>query len=105
MRMPTLEFNNEDLPPTETFLELLRTADEQYDPVEELLSLERELVALEQKHNLTSEDFYCQYQAGQTEDTVELIGWAGRYRLYLNLKSAISNSLKLVIMNQAAHPA
>ena len=95
--MPTFQFDHETMPTPEEFRRLLRVSDEQYDPVEELLGLERELAGFEQKHNLSSSEFYHRYQNGQIGDAVEFISWAGRYKLYLNLKQAISDSLKLVL--------
>ena len=49
--MPMFEYNHESMPTPEEFIKTLKEASEQYDPVEELLRLERELVRLEQKHN------------------------------------------------------
>ncbi len=95
--MPTFQFDHETMPTPEEFAQLLRGGDEQYDPVEELLSLERELAYFEQKHNISSAEFYRQYQNGQLGDAIEFVSWAGRYKLYLNLKQAISDSLKLVL--------
>lgn len=69
-----------------------------YDPVvDQLLRLQRELMQLEQRHGLSSSEFYTRYQAGQIGDTVEVIGWAGRYRLFLELRNTISDSLNQVL--------
>jgi hypothetical protein len=48
--MPVYEFNQQTMLTPAEFTQLLRGADEHYDPVEELLSLERELATLEQKY-------------------------------------------------------
>jgi hypothetical protein len=80
--------------------EVLRIMREQavtYDPVDQLLQLQRELMQLELQHGLPSSEFYTRYQAGQMGDTVEIIGWAGRYRLFLELRNTISDSLNQVI--------
>ncbi|MBI1878621.1 MAG: hypothetical protein HYR94_10410 [Chloroflexi bacterium] len=98
--MPKFQFDHDTMPTPEEFAQLLRDGDEQYDPVEELLSLERELAQFEQKHNISSAEFYHQYQNGQAGDAVEFVSWAGRYKLYLSLKQAISNSLKLVLADK-----
>lgn len=87
--MPSFEFSQENMPSAEELLELLREAEDNYDPVDELLNLERELIHHEQKHNISSESFFHRYQAGEIEDTIEFISWAGHYRLYRNLKQAI----------------
>jgi len=99
--MPTYDFNQNTMPSPEEFAQLLRERDEQYDPVEELLSLERELIHFEEKYNIPSSEFCQKYQQGEMGDAVEFVRWAGRYRLYLNLKEAISKSLKMVLTEKA----
>lgn len=95
--MPIIEFTQENKPSIEELRQLLQEAEENYDPVEELLLLERQLAQLEQQYNLKSAEFYRRYQAGKMGDDTAYIAWAGRYRLYLRLKEIISNSLKLVL--------
>jgi hypothetical protein len=95
--MPTIEFNQDNKPSLEELRQLLQESGENYDPVEELLQLERQLVQLEQTYNLTSAEFYQRYQAGEFGDEVKFVAWVGRYRLYLRLKKTISNSLKMVL--------
>jgi hypothetical protein len=80
--------------------EILTTLREQattYEPVDKLLQLQRELLRLEQKYALVSDEFYRRYQAGQMGDDVEIVGWAGRYRLFLELRAAIADGLNQVI--------
>ena len=100
--MATLDFSGNQLPALAEFLQQLREADDQYDPVEKLLTLERQLALLEQSHSITSAEFFLRYQAGVMGDSVEFVGWAGRYRLYRELKAAISASLKLIVSE--SHP-
>jgi hypothetical protein len=102
--MSTIEFNQENKPSVAELRQLLQDAEENYDPIEELLHLERQLAQLEQTHGLTSADFYRRYQAGKMGDDLTFITWAGRYRLYLRLKESISNSLKLVLADSPPLP-
>jgi hypothetical protein len=95
--MPTHHFSNEPLPSPDALRHRLREASERYDPLEELLTLERELAAREQQHNLASADFHAQFVAGQLGDDPDFVGWAGRYEAYLRLKQAIAESLRLVL--------
>lgn len=95
--MPTIEFNQNNQPSVAELRQLLQDAEENYDPIEELLNLERQLAQVEQTHGLTSAEFYRRYQAGEMGDDIAYVAWAGRYRLYLRLKRTISNSLKLVL--------
>jgi len=91
--MSKLEYSHESLPAPDEFRRQLREAREQYDPLDALLALQRELIALESKHGMTSEAFQRLYQAGEAGDATELIWWAGRYRQYLQLKLAIRENL------------
>lgn len=75
----------------------VREQAENYDPLEKLLQIQRDLFQLEQKYGLHSDEFYRLYQAGQMGDDVEMVGWAGRYRLFLGLRSMIADGLDQVI--------
>jgi hypothetical protein len=102
--MAMYEFTHQTMPTPEQFALLLKESDEQYDPLEELLILNRELLRLEQKHNLSSSEFYHLYYEGKAGDTMEMVGWVGRYRLYLELKEAISTGLKMVLAERIFIP-
>ena len=95
--MPAFEFTQENLPSAEGFRRIVQQADESYDPLEELLRLERELVLIEAEFELPSAEFFDRYEAGEMGDELVYVSWAGRYRLYSNLKRAISDSLRTVV--------
>ena len=57
-------------------------------PVEALAALIRSLVAYEQRHQMTSAEFYARYQKGEMEDTAEFVEWAGDYQHYLQRKES-----------------
>lgn len=59
-----IEYNSQALPTPEEFRKAPREASEQYDPVEELLRLQRELDALEQRYQLSSAECYRRFAAG-----------------------------------------
>ena len=85
--------------------EIVTTMREQngtYDPLDKLLQLQRDLFRLEEKHNLPSDEFYRRYQAGQMGDDVEIVGWAGRYRLFLELRAMITDGLNQIVSLPAA---
>ena len=103
--MPGIEYTQDNWPSADEFVRRLRETEEQYDPVDKLLTLERKLAALEQTHGMSSEEFLQRYHAGQMEDTLEFVRWAGQYKLYLNLRDMISTSLQLVITEGHTTPA
>ena len=95
--MPTYVFDQETMPTPEEFALLLQKGRENYDPIEELLQLEREFVELERKYGMPSDEFHRKYRKGLAGDSVEIVAWAGKYRLYQNLKQAIKKSLDVVL--------
>lgn len=95
--MPEFYYQDGNLPEPAEFRRILREASEHYDPVDELLRLEQSLRTREQSHGMSSADFYARFVAGKAGDDPELVGWAARYEAFLRLKTAISESLKLVV--------
>lgn len=95
--MPVLHYQGGEMPEPAEFRRLLHEANEKYDPVDELLTLERALYELEQRHGVSSAEFFARYEVGAAGDDPELVGWAARYDAFLRLKTAISESLKLIV--------
>ena len=62
-------------------------------PIEALTALIRSLVAYEQQYQISSSDFYVQYQQGEMGDTADMIEWAGDYQHYLQLKAELEQRL------------
>lgn len=78
-------------------LRMVRERNAEYDPLDRLLQLQRELVALESQHGLASAEMFRRFQAGELGDDVEIVAWVGRYRLFLELREMIADSLNLVV--------
>ena len=97
MSNTAIEYSGGSLPSPELFAQQLREVSAQYNPVDKLLSLERDMALFEQTHGLSSNEFFRRYQAGTMGDSIEYVRWAGRYKLYQNLKSLISTSLEIVV--------
>jgi hypothetical protein len=95
--MPTFHYENGQLPEPEVFARELQEAHAQYDPIDELLSLERKLMLREQQHGQNSAEFYARFLKGEGGDSPDAVAWVGLYEAYLHLKSSISESLSLVV--------
>ena len=95
--MPKFTYIDGNLPDSETLRRQLREASEQYDPVDELLAIERELIDLEQRHGVLSAEFYTRFLAGEGGDVPGDVTWVGLYEGFLSLKTTISESLKIVV--------
>jgi hypothetical protein len=52
---------------------------------------------LEQRYAQPSAEFYARFVAGGAGDEPEFVAWAARYEAFMHLKTAISESLKLVV--------
>jgi hypothetical protein len=50
-----------------------------------------QLSFFENKHQLSSEDFFQQYQSGATDDSDDVVDWAGEYQMYLSIKEQVAN--------------
>jgi len=98
--MPEYVFTQENLPTRDEFSRLLEEGRKNANPLEDLLMLERKLLLFEQKYNLSSADHFAQYQRGERGDSHDAIRWTGYYRVYLNLKKAINETLDLVSSNE-----
>lgn len=62
-------------------------------PVEAIAALIRSLVTYEQRHEMSSDDFYARYQKGDMGDSAEFVEWAGDYQHYLQLKEEVEQKL------------
>jgi hypothetical protein len=100
--MPELSYESQSLPTPEEFRRALREAGEQYNPVEELLRLQRELTGLEQKYGVSSADCYSLFYEGKMGDDPEIFGWVSRYRGFQHLKSAILEALENIAVEPQA---
>lgn len=98
--MPMITIDSQSQLSVDGFLDSLKEAEQNYDPVDELLELKEELEQLEQKYRIPSTEFYRRYLAGEMGDSIEVIGWAGTHRMFTQLKIAISDYLKLVVADR-----
>jgi hypothetical protein len=62
-------------------------------PIEALIALTRSLVEYEQRYQMSSADFYADYQRGVMGDTADFVEWAGDYQHYLQLKEELEHKL------------
>jgi hypothetical protein len=104
--MPVIEFMQETMPETrEEFSLLLEEARSNANPLDNLLALGRQLLSFEQRYDMTSAEFYSRYKRGELGDDMDFVRWAGRYRLYCELKEEIEKSLAMVLAERVTVPA
>ena len=64
------------------------------DIIRDIHGLESELAALEDQYGLLSSDFYHCYRAGELEQTLDFIRWAGYYEAKFSRLNASRFSLR-----------
>jgi hypothetical protein len=91
--MPRLNFKDK-LPPEGEFQKALSAAMAQSNPVTDLLELANDLWEFEQKYQLSSADFYEQYQAGSLDDELQhCTEWAITYDLFMKTRRKVEAAL------------
>ncbi len=63
-------------------------------PIDALSALVRALLSYEQQYQISSEEFYAQYQTGKLQDSTDFVEWSGDYQHYLELKTELEEQLK-----------
>lgn len=56
---------------------------------QQLDQLQNDLADLEHRYNLSSDEFYRQYQAGQTDDRMDYTEWAALIQMANNLRERL----------------
>jgi hypothetical protein len=78
----------------------LREAAKTTTPLDDLIDLTREMVHLEIKYKMSSEEFFAKFEKGEMGDKMEIMIWAGNFRMYQRLKKKLE---KIVQEYYAAH--
>ena len=82
------------LPSSDEFRRALNDSLTMTNPIDDLLTLADRLRGFEQKYNLTSADFYRQYQAGTLDDELQHhVEWAAVYDLFVKIKRVLEATL------------
>ena len=62
-------------------------------PLDALVTLAKRLSTHENRHDMTSEDFFNQYSRGRLSDDTVFVEWANDYRHYLEVRKLIERAL------------
>ena len=88
--MPRVKFTKENMPKERgALVKALREAAETTTPIDDLVELTRDMVRLEVKYNISSEEFYKKYNKGEMGDKMEIIRWAGWYEMHKEIKGSL----------------
>ena len=90
--MGTLRFTSATMPKTSDELKsLLREALENSSPMDDLVSVVRDLAQYEQRYGMESVDFSERFQRGEMGDAVDYVRWATKYRMYEEMRAEIES--------------
>jgi hypothetical protein len=65
-----------------------------YDsPLDALVAVAKQLSLYEDRHRISSEDFYHRFSSGQMEDTAEFVEWSNAYQHFLSLRSILEKQV------------
>ncbi len=95
--MPTTRLSAETWPETAgVFGRRVQDAWQDHAPIDDFVELVRDLALLEQKHGLTSTEFYERYQRGEMGDDMELMRWATKVEIYKEMKVDLDDTFALL---------
>lgn len=73
----------------------MRKQRSQYDsPVDALVAVAKRLSVYENRHHMTSEDFFDKYCKGRLDDSVDFVEWSNDYQHYMEIKVEIERHLQ-----------
>ena len=82
------------LSPSNEFKKALTDAMVNTNPVDDLLELANNLWKFEQKHQMSSADFYEKFQTGSLEDELQhSIEWVATYDFFIKTKRKLETAL------------
>jgi len=90
--MPRLHLKGEIITPEE-FQRWLEKARKESTYIGDLRETVEDMVIMEQKYGMTSEQFYEKFSRGKMGDDMDVIGWAGSYKSYCRKKERIEKKL------------
>ena len=95
--MPTTRLTAENWPESATeFMRILQEGWHGRARMDDFVQLVRDLTLLEQKHGLDSAEFYQRYQRGEMGDEMEIMRWASKFEIYVEVKEDMDNTFSLL---------
>jgi predicted LPLAT superfamily acyltransferase len=58
-----------------------------------LVAVVKQLSLFEDRHRISSEDFFHRFSSGQMEDTAEFVEWSNAYQHFLSLRSILEKQV------------
>lgn len=95
--MPTIRFTEKEWPESAgEFRRTLQEAEYAAAPIDDFVQLVRDLTLLEQKHGVSSAEFYERFQRGEMGDEMEFMRWATKFEIYEEMKEDLDHTFSLL---------
>ncbi len=92
--MPRIRYTKANMPKKSgEIVKALREAAQHATPLDDLIELTRDLVKMEIKYKMPSDELYRKYKKGEMGDDIEVMQWASRYDRHTKLKLKIEQIL------------
>ena len=62
-------------------------------PLEAIVAIAKRLSVFEERHHLSSEEFFDKYSKGLLDDSIDFVEWSNDYQNFLALKLEIEDRL------------
>ena len=86
--MATVKFSQQNIPQSgEALRQELQQALQNASPLDDFVSVVRDLTQFEHQYKLESGQFFKRFQQGEMRDEVEFIRWANKYEIYQEIKA------------------
>ena len=93
--MPKVKFTKKNMPTSgKALVKALREAAKTTTPIDDLIELTRELVQMEIKYKMSSDEFYKKFQKGEMGDSMEIMEWATSFEMQKSLKQGLESIVK-----------
>ena len=93
--MPKVKFTKKNMPKSgKALVKALREAAKTTTPVDDLIELTRELVQMELKYKMPSDEFYKKFQKGEMGDSMEIMEWASSFEMHKSLQQGLESIVK-----------
>ena len=61
--------------------------------IDALVAVAKQLSLYEERHKMTSEDFFHRYSKGQMEDTIDFVEWSNAYEHFISIRKSLEKQV------------
>ena len=62
--------------------------------IDALVAVVKQLSLYEDRHKMTSEDFFHRYSNGQMEDSIDFVEWSNAYEHFISIRKSLEKQIR-----------